>query len=137
MQHNQQGFTLIELMIVVAIIGILAAVAIPAYSDYQSKSKLAAGLAEISPLRPIFEDIINNGDSPNAKKAALNLEKITNNCDIKIDDTTGISCTVQKAPTQVTGAVLTWKRDAATGNWECKTTGASNKELAPKSCPQS
>jgi len=51
MRKVQQGFTLIELMIVVAIIGILAAVAIPAYSDYTVKAKVGNALTAADSLK--------------------------------------------------------------------------------------
>ena len=50
-RQAQAGFTLIELMIVVAIIGILAAVAIPAYSDYTAKAKVANAIASVDSLK--------------------------------------------------------------------------------------
>jgi len=62
MKKAQAGFTLIELMIVVAIIGILAAVAIPAYQDYTVRAKVTEASSLIAPVKQAVAEAASNGD---------------------------------------------------------------------------
>lgn len=146
MKSMQKGFTLIELMIVVAIIAILAAIALPQYQNYVARSQATAGLADITPGKTAMEEQINNGivTAASYAPAEIGLQTTTERCTVaSTADNTGvgtIDCTLKGNP-KVKGVKLTWSRNAS-GLWSCAATGSPasgtlatfKDKFAPKGC---
>ncbi|WP_273028847.1 pilin [Massilia timonae] len=118
-KNAQGGFTLIELMIVVAIIGILAAVAIPAYQNYVAKSKFSAALAEISAVKTTYEVKLADGVTFESIDDLKLAATTTANCVFTIPEEGGnLQCAIVDGPAAVKNKPIILTR-SETGAWTC------------------
>lgn len=115
-----RGFTLIELMIVVAILAILATIAIPAYQGYVARSVAVSGLAEIAPGKAGFEAKINDGIT-SFTLGDIGLAATTDRCDISLNVATGTITCLLKGNPLLGGTTLILTR-ASGGDWSCSST---------------
>ncbi len=113
MKTMQKGFTLIELMIVVAIIGILAAVALPAYQDYTIRAKMSEVILGMSACRTSITEVYQSGPNPGPSADGWGCEvvddtqmtKYVKRIHTSIDGM--VTATVQNISGSVNGSVIT------------------------------
>ena len=146
MKKMQQGFTLIELMIVVAIIGILAAIALPAYQDYVARSQLSEAMTLASGQKAAVAETWSNTNAIPTTNAAAGIAAATAIAGKYVAQTavgaggaitatmkgTGVSQGVQGATLTLTP---TFPANAATGGavvWACSSN--ANAKYVPVAC---
>ena len=110
MKRVQQGFTLIELMIVVAIIGILAAVALPAYQDYTVRAKMSEVILALSACRTSITEVYQSGGTNTPAANGWGCEQSGSSKYVAAVNTSAngaVSGTIQGISTAVNGSVVT------------------------------
>ena len=141
MRSVQKGFTLIELMIVVAIIGILAAVALPAYQDYTIRAQASEGLSLASGLKIQVADVYaEKGDFGEADSGAHGIPAAT---DVKGKYVTQVAVADGvitatyggDANAKLTGTLaLTPTDNAGSLEWKCSYSTAADYKYVPSAC---
>ncbi|HGS5688746.1 TPA: pilin [Vibrio cholerae] len=117
---QQQGFTLIELMIVVAIIGVLAAIAIPAYKDYVTKSEASSALATLKALQTPAELLYQDkGAFVTADLTSLGVSSASNQLGtLEIDTAKSAAVKFTFKTASLKDGIMTLER--TTDGWTCK-----------------
>lgn len=145
MKAIQKGFTLIELMIVIAIVGILAAVALPAYQDYTARAQMSEALTLAEGQKSaVVEYYSDNGTFPNSNTSAgiaasneikgkyVASVKVEGNASVASITATMNSSNVNK---DIKGKilVLVGKQNSGSFSWECKK-GSVDEKFLPSTC---